>query len=205
MRAFGSGAFGPLGRTLRSRMSKSHLVGLLLLLGMLSAACANGTYPLDFFYEQHYQQSYSSHEPPRLSPPAGAVPISAVVYYSSSENPIPGERLPDGAALFATNCVICHGTSGNGEDPDSQGQVLKTMRERYDYPASNPSGDYIITPNLTSDTVRDQSDVTTFSWISGGVSGGVMPAFQKLLTVEQRWLLVNYIRGCLLDDAPECP
>ena len=133
------------------------------------------------------------------------MPISAVEYFSSSENPIPGQGLQAGAALFAINCVICHGTSGNGEDPVLQGQVLKTMREWYNYPASNPSGDYILTPDLPSDTVRDQSEVTTFGWISGGVSVGVMPAFQKLLTVEQRWWLVNYIRGCLIDDAPgEC-
>ncbi|GIT69662.1 MAG: hypothetical protein Ct9H300mP27_07660 [Chloroflexota bacterium] len=38
--------------------------------------CSQGSYPLDIFYEMHYQPIYKSHEPPRLS-----VPDTAVAYY----------------------------------------------------------------------------------------------------------------------------
>jgi mono/diheme cytochrome c family protein len=31
-----------------------------------------------------------------------------------------------------------------------------------------------------------------YTWITNGAT--VMPAFSKLLSVEERWLLVNYIR-----------
>ena len=161
-------------------------MALFMLLSAVAAGCANGTYPLDIFYEMHYQQSYSSHEPPRLSIPAGAVPITGRDILAV-ENPIPGQRVEEGARLFAANCVFCHGQKGKGDGP-----VLRTMRERFNYPQSNPGGDYIITPDLTDDFVKNQADVGLFGWITNGVT--VMPPFDKLLSVEERWMLVNYIR-----------
>ena len=60
----------------RRRVRVPGLVGLALALaaGLLAAGCSQGAYPLDIFYEMHYQPSYKAHEPPRLSPPASAVP-----------------------------------------------------------------------------------------------------------------------------------
>ena len=166
---------------------KLYLLGALVLGATLGAGCANGTYPLDIFYEMHYQQSYAASEPPRLTVPAEAVPVTGKELVGSV-NPIEGQRVEEGARLFATNCVFCHGFDGKGT-----GQVLQTMRDKYNYPQSNPSGDYTITPDLTDDFVKGQPDVGIFGWITNGVT--VMPAFGKLLTVEERWLLVNYIRS----------
>ena len=149
-------------------------------------ACANGTYPLDFFYEMHYQQSYQSHEPPRLTAPEGAVPITGRPLFGT-ENPIPGEGVEEGARLFAANCAFCHGDGGKGDGP-----VLQIMTDSYSYPQSNPNGEYTITPDLTADFVKGQADIGLFGWMTNGVT--VMPSFDKLLTVEERWLLVNYIR-----------
>ncbi len=165
------------------------LLAIIVALGVVAAGCANGTYPLDIFYEMHYTQSYSSHEPPRLSPPEGAVPITGRPVFTP-ENPIPGQRVDEGARLYAANCVFCHGTAGNGEDPQLQGPVLRIMRESYGYgTAARP---YTITPDLTSDVVKDLPDAGLYGWITTGVT--VMPSFDKLLTIEERWLLVNYIR-----------
>ena len=163
-------------------------LGVVLLFAAFLAGCANGTYPLDLFYEMHYQQSYQADEPPRISVPEGAVPTDGRVLFGT-ENPIAGQPDEDlrGARLFVTNCAFCHGTSGKGEGP-----VLQVMRDKYNYPQSNPGGDYTITPDLTSEFVAVQPDVGIFGWITNGVT--VMPAFDKLLTVEERWLLVNYIR-----------
>ena len=38
------------------------------LAALLLTACEGGSYAVDIFPEQHYQQSYKSGEPPRLSP-----------------------------------------------------------------------------------------------------------------------------------------
>jgi mono/diheme cytochrome c family protein len=161
-------------------------LGVVLLFAAFLAGCANGTYPLDIFYEMHYQQSYGAHEPPRISVPEGAVPITGR-QLSTTENLIPGQRVEEGARLFANNCAFCHGTSGKGDGP-----VLRVMRDKYNYPQSNPGGQYPITPDLTSDFVNVQPDVAIYAWITNGVT--VMPSFNKLLTVEERWLVVNYIR-----------
>lgn len=185
---------GPLGhlgswwrRGVKTR--RLQLLGLFALLGAFVAGCANGTYPLDFFYEMHYQQSYQSHEPPRLSPPESAVPITGKPIFSST-NPIEGE--PDeegkGERLFQTNCVICHGPSGKGD-----GKVLEIMQRKYEYEFAPD-----LSPDLTDKELAGYApnipDNQVFAWITAGVSNGMMPSFSKLLTVEERWLLVNYIR-----------
>ena len=181
----GSGRQGP---RLLSRMAgagKLRLLALLVLLGALASGCANGTYPLDFFYEMHYQQSFHSHEPPRLSPPADAVPITGKETLPT-ENPIPGRRVEEGARLFAANCVFCHGQDGKGTGP-----VLTIMKQQYNY--GTDERPYTITPDLTDDFVKNQPDIALFGWITNGVT--VMPSFTRLLSVEERWLLVNYIRS----------
>jgi mono/diheme cytochrome c family protein len=170
------------------KAGRLHLLGAIALLGLLAASCANGSYPLDFFYEMHYQQSYQSHEPPRLSPPASAVPITGKELFTPT-NPIEGERVEEGERIFQINCVICHGPSGKGD-----GKVLEIMR--------TPKYGYRLAPDLSSDLTSTDGagfapnipDSQVFAWITAGVSNGMMPSFSKLLTVEERWLLVNYIR-----------
>ena len=80
---------------------------LAIAVGMLAVACGytlpgRGSYPLDIFYEMHYQQSYKSHEPPRLSGVA-----DAVAWF-----PAPKSTAFDtdsGRYLFDVNCSMCHG------------------------------------------------------------------------------------------------
>ena len=171
-----------------SWLKPGKLMVLAALLGAVAAGCANGTYPLDFFYEMHYQQSYQSHEPPRLSPPASAVPVTGKDLFTTT-NPIEGQRADEGERLFQTNCVICHGTGGKGD-----GLVLEIMRTpKYGYefaPDLNPD----LTDATAAGYVPNLPDDQVYAWISAGVSNGMMPSFSKLLTVEEIWLLVNYIR-----------
>ncbi len=187
----------------RRVLRPSTAVAALLVLGLFAAGCANGTYPVDIFYEMHYQQSYASGEPPRLSPPGAAVPVTGKeVDVPGADNPYRDKGPAEGAKLFATNCVMCHGSKGKGD-----GAVLKTyMMEKYGYTPLRG-----LSPDLTSKAepghAQRISDGEVYSWITGGAV--VMPSFRKLLSVEQRWLLVNYIHGCLVDDPalrrPDCP
>ncbi len=180
-RKSGEQLLGPVWR----RLGRLRLLALLAVVGLMAAACAEGSYPLDIFYEMHYQQSFHSHEPPRLTAPGDAVPITGRALLTT-ENPIPGERVGEGGQIFASNCVFCHGEMGQGDGP-----VLQTMKDAYGY--GTDARPYTITPILTDDFVKNQSDAAIFGWITGGVI--VMPAFGKLLSVEERWLLVNYIRS----------
>ncbi len=189
------------GASVFSRLSKGRTLVLssliLVVVALAAAGCASGTYPVDIFYEMHYQQSYGPHEPPVLSAPAGSVPITGV-QLSTGENPFTpgGSVLAAGEYIYSTNCVFCHGAQGLGDGP-----VLKTMKEDFGY--GTDSQPYTITPNLQDSYVVDQTDAGIYGWITNGVT--VMPSFAKLLSVDDRWRAVTYIRACLIDDHDSCP
>ena len=189
---------------LRRRLSSTPVrFGLLLVLvAILGIGCAEGSYPVDIFYEMHYQPSHHSQQPPRLMPPAGAVPVTgkevpliAQVHpaaIDSIANPMPGEGVNEGEKLFAINCSMCHGMEGLGD-----GTVLQTMTEEYGYTPK-------LNVNLTLVNVFNYSDGLMYATISNrdlrpeiaALDPGatvVMPQFEKLLTPEERWMLVNYL------------
>ena len=167
------------------RVKASFLGGALLLGLLLMLGCAQGSYPLDVFYEMHYQKSFKAHEPPRLS-----VPETAVGWY-----PAPAETIPvahQGQRLFDVNCVMCHGVTGQGN-----GTVLTKMMDTYGYTPA-------ITPDLTSQTVRDLDVVGIQGFISGGLV--VMPSFSKLLTEDEMRVTAEYVVNCLQGNRLEaCP
>ena len=176
------------------------MLPLFLVAGVLTGGCANGTYPLDIFYEMHYQQSFGSQEPPRLSIPGGAVPTTGI-QISTGQNPFDASAnvLELGQTIFSGNCAFCHGVEGKGDGP-----VLNTMKEVYGYGTDDQP--YTITPDFTDPFVVDQADVGLFGWVTSGVT--VMPSFEKLLSVDERWLVVNYIRACLTGRSTnelDCP
>ena len=159
------------------------LVGLALVAGLLAVGCSQGSYPLDIFYEMHYQPSHKAHEPPRLSPPASAVP-----WYGSTP-PQPTSFAGSGAYLFATNCAMCHGATGQGD-----GQVLGRMIVDYGYQATDAA---LLNPNLTSEAARSLDRDALRGVLTGGVN--IMPSFSKLLTEEQIELVLDYVEGCIQD------
>lgn len=185
-----AGAYRPRTRVL--------LVGLLAL--VFAAGCSStNTYPIDFFSEMHYQKSFRAQEPPRLDIPAGAVPITGgEVAYTFEEardlqNPLAGDpqARERGAQLYAVNCAVCHGTEGRG---DGRMAALWSTQQGAVPPA-----------DLTSTLVVGRTDGELYWILTNGFTspenqvafpGGLtnMPAFGKLLTPEERWALVAYIR-----------
>ena len=94
----------------------------------------------------------------------------------SVPNPIPptARALAQSETLFRLNCAGCHGENGDGNGPASV--VLPTKAANF------------TDPNAMS----TMSDGELFWKMSTGRAP--MPAWNDLLTVEQRWELVNYIR-----------
>ena len=94
----------------------------------------------------------------------------------SVRNPVPfgGAVMEDAKKIYNTTCWTCHGLDGKGTGPASVQMNPK--------PADH-----------TSATVLHQSDGALFWKIS--VGKGNMQPYSKLLTVKQRWALVNYIRS----------
>jgi mono/diheme cytochrome c family protein len=94
-------------------------------------------------------------------------------------NPIPPNRasVVDGQAIYRVQCVPCHGPAGRGDGP-----VGLTLQPP-------PADLYLHTaPGV-------HPDGTLYEWISFGFGEpSVMPQFENILTEEERWHVVNYIR-----------
>ena len=80
-----------------------------------------------------------------------------------------------GTLVFQTNCAVCHGESGHGDGPAAVGLDPK--------PA-----------NLGADHVQGNSDGALFYTITHGRTGTAMPAWESVLTEQQRWEVVNFVR-----------
>ena len=78
-----------------------------------------------------------------------------------------------GKAVYVQNCLSCHGATGKGD-----GEAAAYMTPR---PAS-----------LGSPAIAAQSDGAFFWKISTG--RGLMPPWKPVLTDEQRWQVVAYLR-----------
>ena len=90
-------------------------------------------------------------------------------------NPLKGnpQATKAGAAIFSQQCVVCHGEKGKGDGLAASGLDPK--------PA-----------NLTMDKTQSMSDGAMFWKISNGRAP--MPSFKAILTDQQRWQAVNYLR-----------
>ena len=81
--------------------------------------------------------------------------------------------LADAKKLYTTNCAPCHGDKGRGDGPAAQALSPK--------PADH-----------SSVLVQGETDGSLFWKLSEGRNP--MPGYKKILTEQQRWELVNYIR-----------
>lgn len=79
-----------------------------------------------------------------------------------------------GQERFNIYCAVCHGRAGDG-----QGIMLKKG--------------YVPTPSFHSDLIRGYPDGQIFQTISNGVRN--MPAYRGQIPVEDRWLIVHYLRA----------
>ena len=91
------------------------------------------------------------------------------------KNPLAGNKsvLAAGKTLYVANCAPCHGEKGKGDGPASA--------------ALNPKP-----ADHSSARVQSETDGSLFYKLSAGRSP--MPSYSKILTDQQRWELINYIR-----------
>ena len=155
----------------RSRSGlRRWFVGVAMLFGIALVGCSQGSYPVDIFYEQHYQQSYKSHEPPRLEGVAGAV-----AFYPSASSVV----TDSGADLYRVNCQMCHGFDAKGNGP-----VLATITNDYGY-------EPIVPTDITNRPIAFiASRLEATSRPLGPTS--VMPPFGKLLSQEERVAIAEF-------------
>lgn len=169
---------------------------LLLVVGvaLLVTACYPGVYAVDVFPEMHYQPSYRPYEPPRLSAADSAVPITGkpiepADFGAATElsNPVPPslETSQRAETLFRVNCLPCHGPEGRGD-----GRIAQYFQSAQLPPPVD----------FASVRARSRSDGQLYFIIANGL--GNMPSFGRLLTPDERWHLVYFIRGVQAKNPP---
>ena len=163
----------------------------------LPAFPETGSNAVQMFTEMHYQPSYRSQEEPRLLPPEGSVPITgAEIVYTSLDDynaaPTMAGDAVAGQGLYAINCLVCHGAALDGNGP------IMT----YTYTGSLPV-------DLRADLTRQSTDNELFAYVTAGGRMGLsfrmagrasqspMPEFKRLLTEQERWDIVEYLRGVI--------
>jgi mono/diheme cytochrome c family protein len=94
---------------------------------------------------------------------------------AEKKNPVPSDEksIAAGKTVYTRQCVVCHGEKGKGDGPAAI--ALKTK-----------PGD------LSESAMWKQTDGALFYKITEG--RGSMASYKKLLTEEQRWQVVNFIR-----------
>lgn len=166
----------------------------------LPAFPETGANAVQVFTEMHYQPAYRIQEAPRLLPPPDSVPVTGKeVTYATLQDyqklAVPARTLGSYDAakaerLYIINCLVCHGKLLRGDGP-----ILGFMK-RGPFPA-----------DLTSDGTKGSGDGELFGFITAGGRQGLaarlrgressspMPEFRRLLTEEERWALVQYLRA----------
>jgi len=110
--------------------------------------------------------------------PAGSEPISTPAPvpagYAGKTNPFGPEAAGEGAKIFKTNCETCHGPQGHGDGP--AGAALDPR------------------PKDLSELQKVAGDDYLFWRISEGKEGTSMVAWKGILTEEQIWQVISFIR-----------
>lgn len=91
-------------------------------------------------------------------------------------NPVVADEasLASGKAVFAKECLQCHGASGKGDGPAAKDLKVKPK-------------------NLDDEAVGKQSDGALFWKLTEGRAP--MPSYDKTLSETERWQVIRYVRS----------
>jgi mono/diheme cytochrome c family protein len=106
---------------------------------------------------------------------AAPTPWVAPSRAAKKKNPIKSDAtsIASGKALYATQCLKCHGDSGKGDGPSA-----KDLSPR--------------PKDLCDSTIAAQTDGALFWKITTGRKP--MPTFENLISDDDRWNVINYVR-----------
>jgi mono/diheme cytochrome c family protein len=156
---------------------------------VISLPLTAGAFPWDKdMVDQPSAKPQESEAPPE---PANSIPVhggeivpapttQADMYTAKDEavaisNPVAPttESIERGAALYATNCLVCHGESGIGDGP---------VGKKFD---TEPA-------DLNDEYTQDQADGQLFFTLTRGRDA--MPFYRDALSQRERWDVINYLR-----------
>lgn len=124
-------------------------------------------------HEEEMDEHMDEHAPEEHMEGAHDVPDEA----AAVQNPIEADEasISLGADLYASNCAVCHGETGEGDGPAAA--------------ALDPAP-----ADMHEDHVQGLSDGGLFYIITHGRPETAMPAWEDVLDEEERWHVVNFLR-----------
>ena len=174
----------------------------------LPAFPETGPHAVQVFTEMHFQPSYKEQEIPRLLPPADSVPVTGREIRPGTIEEYQALPVPEASAgsyddahgqqLYDVNCAVCHGAALDGLGPAAT-MIGADGQKAWD---KEP-----VPVNLTLAETVTATDGELFGFISLGGRQGLsarlrdrettspMPEFMKLLSEDERWTLVQYLRA----------
>jgi copper transport protein len=103
---------------------------------------------------------------------------------SGLPNPVDSVSYEQGKTLYEARCLSCHGPTGRGDGPAAAGM-------------NPPPANFQV--HLAGGA---HSDTQLFGWISNGIADTDMPAFKAILSEDERWQIVNYIKSLVPSSSP---
>jgi len=103
--------------------------------------------------------------------------VLRIGFAADIRNPFPptAESVATGEPVYVATCVACHGAGGLGDGPAGVG-------------LPKPPADLLVHVPLHSDTIL-------FEFIRDGIGAAGMPGQDGVLTEDEMWHLVNYLRA----------
>lgn len=153
-------------------MNRYQIVGLLLMLVFVMAGCAASA-TTDEHARMAGTTEHSGMDMAANTDTAHAIPEEA----AAVPNPVPATdaSVAAGQATYTQNCAVCHGAQGEGDGAAAAGLNPKPA----DFHAAH---------------VQELADGALFYVITHGREGTAMAAWETILSEEQRWEVVNFLR-----------
>ncbi len=103
--------------------------------------------------------------------------LAGLVGAQSAPEPAPADAasLARGQEIYSQHCAICHGVQGRGDGPLARTLVPRPV-------------------DLRLHMAEGHTPAELFDWVSNGVPNTAMEGFASVLSVEDRWHVINFLQ-----------
>ena len=125
-----------------------------------------------------------------VAPNIPTPPVPFTARFLQNPTPDSPETVAGGKALYQASCAVCHGVIGRGDGPAAFTLVPRPVNLQLHVPQHAPGEIYY--------------------WISNGIPGTAMPAWQDVdpatgkprLSDDERWAIIRYLQALARGETP---